>query len=332
MSDTKVYAFPDSCGNNDNSAMMAAMMNGGMGNQWNNPFIYLVWMMFARRMWGNDDNERNAQGIEIQSQLEAMRSQMQDNQNSTLLMDAIKGNSTALNQLAGNLNCNFNTLNNAICDVRNGISNLSGQIGFNAERVINAVNMGDCNVIQALKDCCCQTQQNLLRFQDGVQLQMCQQTGTLNNAINTIGIGVERGFAASAYATQAQTCDINNNIKDQTQALKDAGNSQTTAIIAKLDSMERAALQSKIDTLIEANSGLKTQINLEHQNAVTAQTVANAVNPLAAQMSAIQAQVNEIKCAQPSTTTIPYSPVVGVPSCVAAQYGYGYGSNSGFWY
>lgn len=79
MSDTKVYAFPDSCGNNDNSAMMAAMMNGGIGNQWNNPFIYLVWMMFARRMWGNDNNERNAQGIEIQSQLEAMRSQMQDN-------------------------------------------------------------------------------------------------------------------------------------------------------------------------------------------------------------------------------------------------------------
>lgn len=33
MSDTKVYAFPDSCGNNDNSAMMAAMMNGGIGNQ-----------------------------------------------------------------------------------------------------------------------------------------------------------------------------------------------------------------------------------------------------------------------------------------------------------
>lgn len=42
--------------NDENPLAVAAMMNGGMGNQWNNPFIYLVWMMFAQRMWGNDWN------------------------------------------------------------------------------------------------------------------------------------------------------------------------------------------------------------------------------------------------------------------------------------
>lgn len=40
--------------NNDNSAEMTALMNGGMNNWANNPFIYLVWMMFANRMWGNN--------------------------------------------------------------------------------------------------------------------------------------------------------------------------------------------------------------------------------------------------------------------------------------
>lgn len=37
--------------NNDPATMMAAM-GGGMNNWMNNPFVYLVWMMFANRMWG----------------------------------------------------------------------------------------------------------------------------------------------------------------------------------------------------------------------------------------------------------------------------------------
>jgi len=35
--------------------MTAAMMNGGMNNWCNNPFVYLVWMMFANRMWNNGE-------------------------------------------------------------------------------------------------------------------------------------------------------------------------------------------------------------------------------------------------------------------------------------
>ena len=41
--------------NNDPATMMAAM-GGGMNNWMNNPFVYLVWMMFANRMWGNNQN------------------------------------------------------------------------------------------------------------------------------------------------------------------------------------------------------------------------------------------------------------------------------------
>ena len=51
-----LYALLANQRNNDPMAM-AAMMNGGMGGQWNNPFIYLVWMMFAQRMWGNGCGE-----------------------------------------------------------------------------------------------------------------------------------------------------------------------------------------------------------------------------------------------------------------------------------
>jgi len=136
--------------NNDPMAM-AAMMNGGMNNWMNNPFIYLVWMMFANRFWGNNEGVNSCQ-------LDSLRNQMADNQNSNLLMDAVKGNNCAIGQLANNLNCDFNSLNSAICNVRSGIQDVAGKVGFSAERVINAITLGDANLTSALQNCCCQTQ------------------------------------------------------------------------------------------------------------------------------------------------------------------------------
>lgn len=208
-------------------ALTALMANGGMnGGMWNNPFVYLVWMMFAGRFFNNGgwDDGQNAQNIEMQNQLQAIRSQMQDNQNSSLIMDAVKGNNIAIGQLAQNLNCDFNALQGAICDVRAGIDRLSGQVGFSAERVINAVNMGNCNVIQALKDCCCTTQKAILEMGYQNQLQNCQQTNTIMNGINTVNTGMERGFSNVAYATQQQTCDIIKSNDTNTQRIIDTLN------------------------------------------------------------------------------------------------------------
>lgn len=73
-------------------------------------------------------------------------------------MDAIRGNATAITQLASSLNCDFNALNNAICCVRSGIQEVAGNVNFSAERVINAINLGDANLTSALQNCCCQTQ------------------------------------------------------------------------------------------------------------------------------------------------------------------------------
>ena len=214
--------------NNDPMAM-AAMMNGGMNGQWNNPFIYLVWMMFAQRMWNNgcgNDNGcgQNLQPAEIQSQIQAMRSQMADNQNSNLLMDAIKGNAASINQLASNLNCDFNTLNSAICDVRGGIDKLSGQVGFSAERIVNAVQSGQASVVSALQNCCCQTQKEILNLKGDMNLGMCQQTNTLQNAINFVNNSVERGFSSTAFQAQQDKCDLIRAGQDNTQRIIDTLN------------------------------------------------------------------------------------------------------------
>ena len=75
------------CNNGNNSmnpALTAMMANGGMNGMWNNPFVYLVWMMFAGRFfnnggWDGIGNGQGQQNIEVQNQLQAIRSQMYDN-------------------------------------------------------------------------------------------------------------------------------------------------------------------------------------------------------------------------------------------------------------
>lgn len=118
--------------NNCDPMAMAAMMN--QNDYMNNPFAYLIWMIFAMRMWNNNDDH---QGNAIQSQIDAMRSQIAGNQNSSLVMDAIRGNANAITQLASNLNCDFNALNNAICCVRSGIQEVAGNVNFSWATRIN---------------------------------------------------------------------------------------------------------------------------------------------------------------------------------------------------
>lgn len=214
--------------NTDPMAMMAAM-NGGMNGWQNNPFIYLVWMMFANRMWGNEGNKIG--DAEIQGQLNAIRTQMADNQNSNLVMDAIKGNGCAINQLASNLNCDFNALNSAVCDVRQGIAVLAGKTDSNAERIINSANLGDLNIVQQLKDCCCQTQQNIIKMgyenqlgQKDIQQSILAQTNAIQNGFATTNTGVERGFSAIGYQMAADKCDIIRAGEANTQRIVDVLN------------------------------------------------------------------------------------------------------------
>ena len=217
----------------DNDPMaMAAMMNGGMNGQWNNPFVYLVWMMFANRFFGSDwSNGQNAQNVELQNQIQSLRSQISDNQNSALVMDAVKGNNVALSQLASNMNCDYNALNGAICDVRQGIALLAGKTDSNAEKVINAANLGDLNIIQQLKDCCCTTQQNIVKM--GYESQLGQkdivntiqtQTLAMQQGHNNITTEILRNLATITAQNQQDKCDILRSGEMNTQRIVDVLN------------------------------------------------------------------------------------------------------------
>ena len=215
----------------DSWPMAAAMMNNGgwNQNQWmNNPFAYLMFLaLFRNGGFGFGDGHGAGvatQGIEMQAQLNAIRTQLQDNQNADCIKQAIQGNGFALSQLAQTLNIDFNTLQKCCCDVQAAIQQVAGQVGFSAERVINAVNMGDCNVIQALQNCCCQTQRQIADFQGNVNLQICQQTGELRNGQRDLGQAITQGFSQTAFQAQQDKCDIIRAGQDNTQRIIDTLN------------------------------------------------------------------------------------------------------------
>lgn len=239
MADTieKVYCTGD--GGNDNlaaallargrdndPATMLAAMNGGMGGGWNNPFAYMMMLGMFRFMYGDGWNGQNGnvQRSEIQSQIDSLRTQMSDNHNSDLLMGAIQGNNQDLKTLAANLNCDFNALQASVCGIQAAIQDVGGKVGFSAERVINAANLGNLNIIQQLKDCCCTTQQNINRMGYENQLGQKDIINSMQRGFDFNNRSIERGFSALGFQLQQDKCDIIRSNQDNTQRVIDVLN------------------------------------------------------------------------------------------------------------
>lgn len=197
---------------NNPLAMAAMMRDRDDADMWNNPFAYMMMMGMMRYMygadWNNRDNGADVQRAEIQSQIESLRNQMADNQNSNLLMGAIQGNGNDLKMLASNLNCDFNALQNSICGIQAGIQQLGGQVGFSAERVINAISQGNLQMTIALKDCCCQTQQNIIKMGYDNQLGQKDIVNQMQQGFSYTNTGIERAASNLGFQMQQDKCDI----------------------------------------------------------------------------------------------------------------------------
>lgn len=284
MSETKTFVMPDYRDNDSDLAKIAMLNNGGMGGWNSNPFFYLIWMWMMRYMnWGQDGYGYN------NPQLTALQTAMQDNHNSDLLMSAIRGNEAAIREFSATTGLNFSAVQNAICGVKNAIGEVGAALGFSSERVINAVQSGDCSVIQAIKDAGCSINQNILKMGYDNQLSNERQTTAINQGIYGLNTSLDRNACAIEFNTQQQTCALQNTIKD-------TSNASTSAILSKLDALEDSRKDREI-------------------NALTAQLAsAQARAERQAELAPIMAQVSEIRRNQPSTTTIEYPQLTAIPT------------------
>lgn len=158
------------------------------------------------------------------------------------------------------LNNDFSQLSKQISDTYNmtdrkfeGIANGICSLGYDQLAQMNGINtniMTVGNTLQAaVKDCCCQTQQNLADVKY-----------TIGSTGADISRGVERGFAdtnfnLSTLANGINTavangfCQTNFNAATNTRDIVDSQNAGTQAILARIDALESSRKDEKIAEL-----------------------------------------------------------------------------------
>lgn len=329
MSTNEVFMIPDNRSSQnsfDPNLLLASMMNGNNGFGGNGGWMWVIFLFFLYPFMRNGGLFGNGCG-NGDGNLGSLGNLVNNDAGRELLMQAINGNNAAIRDLSNLTGAQTSSIQQAICSVSNSITQLGGQVGMSGQQVINAIQLGNQSLASQLAQCCCDLRTAVTTGNYENQIATLNQTNTLQNGQNFINRSIERGFADTAYATRDQTCQIGQAIQNSTQTIKDTTTNQTNAIIAKLDSMEKSGLMDKIDMLREANSTLKTNANIASQNAITQQAIANAVAPLNAQLA-------EIKSAQPHTVTVPYYPFSIQPNCNCGNvYSSGCGScQNQFWY
>lgn len=279
----------------DPNVLLAMKGNNGMCGEggW---FMWVIFLFFLMGWGGNGWGGFGGNGRG------GIANEINNDYGRSLLMDAIGGNRNALSNLATQLNCTEGQIQSAISALTSQVQSVGNQVGMSGMQTINALQQGNMQIAQQIANCCCEN-----------RLAICQQTGTLQSAINNVAVGQERAASSLAYATQQQTCDLHNAIKESTQTIVD-GQKQA----------EFREMQNKIDALREENSTFKS-------SAMTSQIIGQSLAPVNAALAGLQSEVNAIKCAQPNTVTVPYQPFQAIPNCVAYQYGLNAANNAGFW-
>ena len=196
----KILTVPS--GGSDTATAMA-MMN-------NNPWMYLVMLALfggGNFGWGNRGGAGVAANgvldMETQNKLNSLQAQINDNNNNAWAREAITSNGTraefAISQLAQNIGVGVAELRNAISSVNAGIAQLGAQNGMGFAGVTNAINLGNLNLVQQLKDCCCATQKQILEQGYQGRIETINQT----NDILT-GMRVENGLTRTEVAAFRQ--------------------------------------------------------------------------------------------------------------------------------
>lgn len=306
MDDSKVFMFPDGgtrqSSNDVNSLLPLLMCSGGFGG---GSWIWIIFLFFLYPLmrngglFGNTGTNGGCLG--------PLASMVNNNDGRDLIMQAINGNGAAVQRLATMFGTKVDMIQSAICQVNNSVTQVGCKIDSSTGALLNAGTQNTMTLANQLATCCCNLKNAITEGNYQNQIATIQQTDTIKQSVGDVGSAVTRGFSDVGYALRDQTCNLDKSI----DVVGDR-------IIAKLDASEKSAMQDKINAL-------QTQLTTEHQSGVIAQQIAAAVNPIA------QA-VNEIKCAQPQTVTVPYQPFQAVPNCVAYQYGmYNNGNLNGFW-
>lgn len=238
-------------GNKMDPNLVAALMNGrnnqdqfGGANGWWLWIIVLFWLWGGRGFgngFGGNGNDCCANGLPAQ---------LNNDYGRELLMQAIQGNRSAIDQISNALNCSTSQLQNAICNVQGAIDKVAGQVGMTSQAVINAVQQQGCEIGNQISSCCCNLSslinqstcatQNMITQQGfDNQLRTLEQTNVLQNNINN-------GLANNREQSTSQFNILSAKIDAQSQQIQNA-----------FCDLEKREMQHTIDSLREQKQTLE---------------------------------------------------------------------------
>lgn len=250
-------------GNKIDPNLVAALMNG-RNNQdsWGGAnggawflWIILLFCLFGRNGFGGGGAFANG-----------LPQQLNTDYGNQLLLQAINGNRSAIEQISSSLGCTTSALQNSIGQIQMAISQVAGQAGTNYQGVVNAIQSQGCQIGNQICQCCCDTKslinQSTCSIQSAVtnqgfegRIETLNQTNQLQNAIST-GLAQNRESANSQFNLLSQKMDA-----------------QTAFLTAQFNGLEKRELQNKIDQLRDEKNALQA-------SALTQQQTQNLINQL----------------------------------------------------
>lgn len=163
--------------------------------------------------------------------------------------------------------------------LQSNIQSVGNQVGLSGQQIINAIQSGNCSIANQLASCCCD----------------------MKNLVTTQG-----------YENRISSAE-------NTAAIINKIDAQTTLINDKFCALEMREMQNKIDALRDEKLALQNNISQRAQN----EYIASSLYPISTALTELRADFDCFASKQPATVNVPYSPITAIPNCVAAQYGIG---------
>ncbi len=278
----EIYQLPESGSNTPQFTIpIGGMGNGfGFGNGMNGIAdlfgLAIIASMFG---WGNGGFGNGFGGGNNGAAY--LANQISNDSGRELIMQAVtnqgEASRTAIQTLSTMLGQDFNLVNAGVQNVQNTLNQIANAQGMSTLHVVNAIQSGNAALASQFQKCCCDN-----------QLAICNQTNTLQNAINGVGNKVE----AKAAADQLAMCQ-------QTYALTDTMNRNFLALDNKIDALESSRKDREITALTAEVASLKSQN-------FTTGVVQQAVAPVIGQLNGLAREVDDIKCRMPETVSVQY--------------------------
>ncbi len=293
MESSKIMMFPE-MGNSgiDPNLLLALNNNGGFGGNGNWMWILFLWLIWG---WGGNGWGGNGNNGFLSNQIA-------NDSGRELLMNAIQGNSTAIQNLANLLNTEVSTVQNGIFTLNNAINSVGTQVGMSGLQIQNAIQSGNASIASQICQCCCENRLAIANQTNALQSQMAA-----NQAADQLAV---------CQQTNSLTTQAERNARDITEAI----NAQSVMINDKFCDLEKRELQDKITSLTADNALLRSNINNDRQTAF-----------INSKFNDIENQLIAIKSAQPNTVPVQWPQLTAVNTTPYVNGGFYGGFGNGFW-